>query len=181
VDYLGHFIRPGQPSVAENNKATLKNAQHPTTQTDLRFFLGICNVYRRFVRGFAKIAEPLNLLLQKGETPQLGPMSYKQVTAFDTLRDALLNPPVLALPRIEGAFTLDTDASDHQLGCCLLKSQPDGSQRPVGYWSRGLTSAEKNYPTTEKECLAIVWAILHLRPSKRSLLSVLTITPYGGF
>jgi RNase H-like domain found in reverse transcriptase len=86
------------------------------------------------------------------------------VTAFDTLRDALLNPPIIALPRIEGAFTLDTDASDHQLGCCLLQSQPDGSQRPVGYWSRGLTSAEKNYSTAEKECLAIVWEILHLRP-----------------
>jgi RNase H-like domain found in reverse transcriptase len=85
------------------------------------------------------------------------------VTAFDTLRDALLNPQILALPRIEGAFTLDTDASDHQLGCCLLQSQPDGSQRLVGYWSRGLTSAEKNYSTSEKECLA-VWAIFHLRP-----------------
>jgi RNase H-like domain found in reverse transcriptase len=51
---------------------------------------------------------------------------------------------------IEGAFTLDTDASDHQLGCCLLQEQPDGTQKPIGYWSRGLTSAEKNYSTTEK-------------------------------
>jgi RNase H-like domain found in reverse transcriptase/Reverse transcriptase (RNA-dependent DNA polymerase) len=164
VDYLGHVIRPGQLSVAEKNTATLKNSKHPTTQTKLRSFLDLCNVYRRFVRGFAKIAAPLNLLLRKLETPQPGHLSSEQVTTFDTLRDALLNPPILALPRIEGAFTLDTDASDHQLGCCLLQSQPDVSQRPVGYWSRGLTSAEKNYSITEKECLAIVWAILHLRP-----------------
>jgi hypothetical protein len=146
------------------NTATLNNTKHPTTQTERRSFLGLCNVYRRFVRGFAKIAAPLNLLPRKREPPQLGPLSSEQVTAFDTLRDALLNPLILALPRIEGAFTLDTDASDHQLGGCLLQSQPDRSQRPVGYWSRGLTSAEKNYSTTEKECLAIVWAILHLRP-----------------
>jgi RNase H-like domain found in reverse transcriptase len=86
------------------------------------------------------------------------------VTAFDTIREALLNTPILALLCIEGPFTLDTDASDQQLGCCLLQSQPDGSQRPVGYWSRRFTSAEKNYSTTEKECLAIVWEILHLRP-----------------
>jgi hypothetical protein len=164
VDYLGHVIRPGQLSVAEKNTTTLKSTNHPTTQTELRSFLGLCNVYRRFVRGFAKIAAQLNLLLRKGETPQHGPLSSEQVTAFDTLRNALLNPPILALPRIESAFTLDTDASHHQLGCCLLQSQPDGSQLPVGYWSRGLTSAEKNYSTTEKECLAIVWAILHLRP-----------------
>jgi hypothetical protein len=71
----------------------------PTTQTELRSFLGLCNVYRRFFRGFSKIAAPLNLLLQKGETPQLGPLS-EQVTAFDTLRDALLNPQILVLPRV---------------------------------------------------------------------------------
>jgi RNase H-like domain found in reverse transcriptase len=150
--------------VAEKNTTTLKNTKHPTNQTELRSFLGICNVYRRSVRGFSKIAAPLNLLLRNGETPQLGPLSSEQVTTFDTLRDALLNPPILALPLIDGAFTIDTDASDHQLGCCLLQSQPDGSQRPVGYWSRGLTSAEKKCSTTEKECLAILWAILHLRP-----------------
>ena len=164
VDYLGHVIRPGHLSVAEKNTAALKVAKHPTTQTELRSFLGLCNVYRRFVKGFSKIAAPLNLLLRKGETPQLGPLSSEQVSAFETLRDALLNPPILALPRLEGTFTLDTDASDHQLGCCLLQTQPDGSQRPIGYWSRALTNAEKNYSTTEKECLAIVWAILHLRP-----------------
>jgi RNase H-like domain found in reverse transcriptase len=150
--------------VAEKNTATLKNTKHPTTHTELRSFLGLCNVYRRFVRVFSKISAPLNLLLRKGETSQLGPLSSEQVTAFDTLREALLNPQILSSPRIEGAFTLETDTSDHQLGCCLLQSQPDGSKRPVGYWSRGLKSAEKNYSTTEKECLAIVWAILHLRP-----------------
>jgi RNase H-like domain found in reverse transcriptase len=164
VDYLGHVIRPGQLSVAEKNTAALKDMMHPTTQTELRSFLGLCNVYRRFVKGFAKISAPLNILLRKGETPQLSPLSSELVFAFDTLRASLLNPPILALPRIEGAHTLDTDASDHQLGCCLLQEQPDGTQKPIGYWSRGLTSAEKNNSTTEKECLEIVWEILHLRP-----------------
>jgi hypothetical protein len=70
------------------------------------------------------------------------------VFAFYTLRASLLHPPILALPRIEGAFTLDTDASEHQLGCCLLQEQPDGTHKPIGYWSRGLKSAEKNYSIT---------------------------------
>jgi RNase H-like domain found in reverse transcriptase/Reverse transcriptase (RNA-dependent DNA polymerase) len=164
VDYLGHVIRPGQHSVAEKNTVALIDMTQPTTQTELRSFLGLCNVYRRFVKGFAKIAVPRNILLRKGETPQLSPLSPEQVFAFDTLRASLLHPPVLALPRIEGAFNLDTDASDHQLGCCILQEQPDGTQKPIGYWSRGLTSAEKYYSTTEKECLEIVWATLHLRP-----------------
>jgi RNase H-like domain found in reverse transcriptase len=91
------------------------------------------------------------------------------VIAFETLHALLLNPPILAVPRIEGAFTLDTDSSDHQLGFCLLQEQPDGTQRPIGYWSRGLTSAE-NHSTTEKESLAISWAILHLRPYQKFII-----------
>jgi Reverse transcriptase (RNA-dependent DNA polymerase) len=113
VDYLGHVIRPCQLSVADKNTAALKDTRHPTTQTELRSFLGLCNVYRRFVKGFAKIAAPLNVILRKGEIPQLGPLSPEQVIAFETLRVSLLNPAILALPRIEGAFPLDTDSSDH--------------------------------------------------------------------
>jgi RNase H-like domain found in reverse transcriptase len=128
----------------------LKDMTHPTTQTELRSFLGLCNVYRRFFKDFAKISAPLNILLRKGETPQLSLLSPEQVFAFDTLRASLLHPRILALPRIEGAFTLDTDASDHQLGCFILQEQPDGTQKPICYWSRGLTSAENNYSTTEK-------------------------------
>jgi RNase H-like domain found in reverse transcriptase len=75
-----------------------------------------------------------------------------------------LDPPILALPRAEGLFTLNTDASQNQIGCCLFQEQPDGSKYPVVYWSMGLTSTDKSYSTTEKECLAIVWAILQLRP-----------------
>jgi hypothetical protein len=164
VDYLGHVIRPGKLSVAEKNTQALRTAKPPTTQSELRSFLGLCNVYRRFVRGFARIAAPLNALLRKGESPQLGVLSKEQLDAFEQLRSNLLNPPILALPRAEGAMILDTDASDEQIGCCLFQEQPDGARHPIGYWSRGLTSAERNYSTTEKECLAIVWAILHLRP-----------------
>jgi hypothetical protein len=97
VDYLGHVIRPGQLSVAEKNTAALKDMTHPTTQTELRSLLGLCNVYRRLVKGFAKIAAPLNILLRNGETPQLSPLSPEQVFAFDTLRASLLQPPIIAL------------------------------------------------------------------------------------
>jgi transposase InsO family protein len=164
VDYLGHVIRPGKLSVAEKNTAALRNAPLPRTQTELRSFLGLCNVYRRFVPRFAAVAAPLTGLLGKGTPPQLGTLSPQQINAFNTLRDKLLSPPVLALPRTTGKLWLDTDASDGQLGTCLLQEQPDGKTLPLGYWSRTLNPAERNYSTTEKECLAIVWAVTHLRP-----------------
>jgi hypothetical protein len=83
---------------------------------------------------------------------------------FSNFVKILLDKPILELPRAEGLFTLNKDASQNQIGCCLFQYQSDGSKHPVRYWSRGLTSAEKNYATTEKERLAIVWAILQLRP-----------------
>jgi hypothetical protein len=164
VNYLGHVIRPGKLAVAEKNTSALKDAQPPATQSELRSFLGLCNVYRRFVPGFAKVAAPLNKLLRKGESQKLGVLTEEQLKAFDALRARLLDPPVLALPRADGRYVLDTDASQEQIGCCLLQEHPDCLRHPVGYWSRALTSAERNYSTTEQECLAIVSAILQLRP-----------------
>jgi hypothetical protein len=71
---------------------------------------------------------------------------------------------VLALPQNEGPYILDTDASTEQIGCCLLQEYTAGNKHPIWFWSRSLNAAERNYSTTEKECLAIVLAILQLRP-----------------
>ena len=164
VEYLGHVIRPGRLEVANANIESIKKAKIPTTQTELRSFIGMCNVYRRFVPNFARIAAPLNKRLKKGEPTQLGPLSEEELESYETLKTNLVTAPILALPREGYRFTLDTDACDYQVGCVLLQEQPNGDKHPIGYWSRGLNSAEKNYSTTEKECLAIVWSILTLRP-----------------
>jgi hypothetical protein len=131
---------------------------------ELRSFLGLWNVYRRFVPKFASVAAPLNALLKKGESPKLGPLAEEQHRSFNALREKLLHPPVLALPRREDRYILDTDASNGQIGCCLLQEQADALKLPIGYWSLSLTSAERNYLTAERQCLAIVWTILKLRP-----------------
>ena len=91
-------------------------------------------------------------------------LNTEQLGAFNTLRERLIHPPVLTLPKKKGRFILDTDASGEQIGCCLFQEQESGPKLPIGYWSRSLNSAERNYSTTEKEFLAIVWAILQLRP-----------------
>jgi RNase H-like domain found in reverse transcriptase len=159
-------IRPGRLGVAEKNTDALKGETLPRTQTELRYFLGLCNVYRRFVPRFAALAAPLNIYLTKGNPPVLGELSEaaRQALAFEALRQKLLSPRVLGLPRRDGHLWLDTDASDAQLGCCLLQEQPSGPAFPLGYWSHTLSAAERNYSTTEKECLAIVWAVTHLWP-----------------
>jgi RNase H-like domain found in reverse transcriptase len=123
----------------------------------------MCNVYRRFVDRCAKISGPLADILKKGE-PEIFVLNENQRHAFNKLRYFLINPPILTLPKEGKKFTLDVDACDYQICACLLQEQEDGSLQHCGYYSRTLNTAERNYSTPEKECLAVFWGILFLRP-----------------
>jgi len=124
----------------------------------------MCNVYRRFIKDYAHIAKPLTKLTSKKFPHVLPPLDAAQFAAFEYLKERFTSTPILALPRREGLFILDTDAWAVQVGCTLLQKQPDKSILPVGYYSRGLIPSEKIYSTTDRECLAVVWACFLLRP-----------------
>jgi len=163
VEYLGHNVRPGQLHVHSNNVDALRHEKFPTTKTQLKSFLGMCNVYRRFVKDFAKRAKPLNALT-RAEIPQdLPPPTDAAVAAFEDICHALLFPPLLASPKANRKLIGDVDACADQVGCTLLQEEQGDLLHPVGYWSRGLTAAEQNYSTTERECLGVVWGVLKLR------------------
>ena len=164
VKYLGHILRPGKLAIYGRNLEAINKAMPPKNKTQVRSFLGMCNVYRRFVAGYTKIAHPLNQKVRKDQPETWETLSPEEIEAFNQLKKSLVTAPILALPREGYPYTLDTDASEYQLGCCLLQAQPDGALHPIGYWSRSLTPAEKNYSSTEKECLALVWAVQYLRP-----------------
>jgi len=163
VEYLGHNVRPGQLHVHSKNVDALRHEKFPITKTQLKSFLGMCNVYRRFVTDFAKRAKPLNALT-RGEIPHdLPPPTDAAVAAFEDLCHALLFPPVLASPKANRKLIGDVDACADQVRCTLLQEEQGDLLHPVGYWSRGLTAAEQNYSTTERECLGVVRGVLKLR------------------
>ena len=96
--------------------------------------------------------------------PKRLPLSREEESkALEELRGRLLAAPILALPRREGHYIVDVDASYEQLGCCLQQQQADGEYHPIGYYSRALLPAEKNYFSTEIEALGVVWAVTYLR------------------
>ncbi|BFF99975.1 uncharacterized protein DMAD_00084 [Drosophila madeirensis] len=86
----------------------------------------------------------------------------EQQAAFEELKEKLTQAPVLACPDFAERFTLQTDASAYGLGA-VLTQQISGEERVIAYASRRLLKAEENYSATEKECLAIVWAIRKLQ------------------
>ena len=121
VEYLGHVVRPGRLSVNEKNLKAIEKACFLKTQTQLRSFLGMCNVYRRFTVDFSKTAKPLNDLTSvvKREAAstsvklpkRLSPPTPEEQAEFDKLREHLCHPPILAIPRKEGKYIIDVDAS----------------------------------------------------------------------
>lgn len=86
---------------------------------------------------------------------------YKK--AFEELKLILTSDQVLAYPDFEIPFILTTDASNYALGAVLSQIQ-NNTEKPIAFGSRTLSNTEENYSTTEKEALAIMWAVEKYRP-----------------
>ena len=121
----------------------------------LRQFLGLASYYRKFVNIFGEIASPLNRLL--GKDVQYIWCGESQI-AFEKLKIALTNSPVLCYPSVTSQFVMYIDASDVGLGAAL---EQEG--KVVSFASRILDRAEKNFSTIEKECLALIFGTKQFR------------------
>jgi hypothetical protein len=160
VNYLGYLISPEGVRVNQGNLAPIFQMPTPTTKKQIQSFLGMAGYYRRFIPKFADIVRPLTNLTKGGEHYTWTPECQ---AAFQTIKAHLTKPPILAYPDFTLPFELHTDASNDGLGATLVQHQA-GQERVISYASRTLKSAETRYSTTEKECLAIVWAIKMFRP-----------------
>jgi hypothetical protein len=126
----------------------------------LKGFLGLMSYYRRFVPKFSQLACPLHKLLKKDAKYE---WNDEQERAFQTLKQKLISPPILRCPDYSRGFILTTDASNEGLGAVLSQGET-GKDLPVAFASRTLNKAERNYSTTEKDLLAIVWGMRYFRP-----------------
>ncbi|GFV43535.1 hypothetical protein TNCV_1500671 [Trichonephila clavipes] len=115
---------------------------------------------KRFIKGFCYLAELLQSLLKSGVEFHWGP---EEVEAFNSLKKALTSDPVLGMYDERASTEIHTDASGYGIGAVLVQIQ-NNVEKVIAYASRTLTKAEKNYSTTERECLAIVWATNKFRP-----------------
>lgn len=160
VSYLGHVITENGVETDPQKVKCIRLWPTPTNVSDLRSFLGLCSYYRRFVKGFAAIANPLHGLTQKDKKFD---WNADCETAFQDLKRLLVTSPVLALPDFSKQFVLDTDASGSGIGAVLSQIQ-DGAEQVISYGSRSLTKAERRYSITRKELLAVVHFIKTYRP-----------------
>jgi hypothetical protein len=160
IDYLGVIIEKGMTRMDPVKIAGIKNWPTPTKVKDVRSFLGFCNFYRTFIRGFAHLARPLNELTRKDVEWSWETRHQK---AFEELKHRVTTEPVLAHPILTDPFELEVDASGFAMGAVLLQRKEDGKKHSIAYYSKTLSVAERNYDVYDLELLAIVNALDHWR------------------
>lgn len=160
VNYLGHVLSDKGLEPNEEKIKAVKEFPIPTTQKEIKSFLGLLGYYRKFIPDFANLTKPLTKCLKKN-TKVEHTSEFKE--SFEKSKTVLCNAPILQYPNFEKPFILTTDASDVSIGAVLSQGNI-GSDRPIAYASRTLSATETRYSTIEKELLAIVWATKYFRP-----------------
>ena len=157
VPFLGHVVSRSGVKTDPSKTEAVAEWPVPSNVRELRSFLGFCTYYRRFVRNFSDIAAPLNALTKQGVA-----FEWNQIcqASFEKLKAALVHAPVLKYPDPSQSFILDTDASSMGIGAVLSQIH-DGVEHVVAYFSRTLSTQERNYCVTRRELLAVVDAVRH--------------------
>ncbi len=162
VTYLGHTVSKEGIHTDPSKIEVIKTWPVPKTVTDVRRFLGFANHYRKFIKGYAKIAKPLHLLTAGENTNKKNaPVTWNSdcQLAFETIIQKVTEAPVLKYADYNRPFILNTDASGVGLGAALYQKDDQGNQRPVAFASRTINGAESRYPAHKLEFLALKWAI----------------------
>ncbi|KAK3084178.1 hypothetical protein FSP39_009620 [Pinctada imbricata] len=142
----------------EEHLSTLRELFERLRKANLKARPSLVGYYRKFIPNFAAIASPLTDLTKKG-LPNKVTWGPSQENSFLSLKGNLTSSPILAIPDFMKSFILRTDASDKGIGAILLQER-DGNKFPVAYASKKLLQREQNYSVIERECLAIVWAVM---------------------
>ena len=134
----------------------------PKTYTEIQRFTSMTGFFQRFIKGYSKIAKPLNDLLEgeasklKAEEVELPPDALK---AFEELKLKCMTAPVLVFADFKKPFRLETDASKEGLGAVLLQESDDRQYHPVAFTSHELKGGEPKYHSSKLEFLALKWAV----------------------
>ena len=162
INYLAHHVSQKGVLPSKKNLESIAQCPTPDTYTKVKSFVGLAGHYRCFIKGFAKIAAPLYDLIsgdnkdKKSEHVDLSPKAHE---AFDRLKAACLQAPILSFPDFNKPFLLETDASGRGLGAVLSQKQVDGQYHLITYASRVMNETEQRYHSNKQEFLALKWAV----------------------
>lgn len=152
---LGHVVSRRGLQVDIDKVIVILALLFPRNVREVRGFLGCVGYYRRFIEAHAQRAMPLTKLLRKDMVFVWKP---ERQAAFEDLKQQLVNAPVLSPPDWTKYFHVTIDTSGWCVGAILWQHDVQQKESPVYYASRQMSSAERNYTTTEREALAVIYS-----------------------
>jgi hypothetical protein len=156
IVFLGHVVsREGTKPDPGKINAVLHFPESKAV-TNVRSFLGLIRYYRKYIRGYSRMATPLFELTKKDVAFVWNQNCQR---AFDDLKRALMGAPILVRPDFKEPFYLDVDWSTKGVGAILSQKE----EKVVAYANKALTVAQRKFHPTEGECYALIWGILHFR------------------
>ena len=162
ITYLAHQVLKDGVCPSDLNLKAIVECAPPQMYMEMHAFLNLVGHYRRFIKGFAHVAQPLSKYFAgEGDSRKSEQVSLTKeaMEAFEVLKWVCMTAPVLVFTDYTKPFLLETDASKDGLGVMLSQKQADGQYHTIAYGSQALTSHEKNYHSTKLEFWAVKWAV----------------------
>lgn len=160
IIFLGHKVDAAGLHPLREKVQAIRKAPAPTSVTELKSYIGLLSYYSKFLPNMATVLGPLYQLLRKGVDWR---WRGKEEKAFEASKELILSTNLLVHFDPSLPILLACDASSYGVGAVLAHRMPDGTERPVGFASRTLNPAEKNYAQIEREGLACVFGIKRFR------------------
>jgi transposase InsO family protein len=160
VKFLGHILTSDGLKTDPEKRKAIQDFPKPRNTKHLRAFIGSCNYYRKFCDHFSDLIAPMLTLLRKGVRWK---WDDKMQTSFEATKSAFLDTIMLNHPLRNRRYYIQTDSSGHALGSVIFQYDETGRKRVLAFASRTLSAAERGYSTTEREGLAVIYALMKWR------------------
>ena len=155
IQYLGHILSTTGIQPLPSKTQAIQHITLPTMPKQVRAFLGLVGYYRKFIRGFAKIAKLLTLLTRQQIKFDWTPEHQE---AFIHLKDTIIQAPILHYPNPNKTYIVYTDASDDTCGA-QLSQEHDGTEFPVAFLSHTFSETQCKWSTTKQEAFGEYYTI----------------------
>jgi hypothetical protein len=170
VKFVGHIVGCNMKYADPAKIQAIQAITRPTTQRQLKSFLGMLAYHRAYIAHFSDMAKPLTDLTSSKYSKQL-PWSQEHETSFCALKSALCSLVGLTVPRIGGLFILRTDASNYAISGCLYQRDDDNidnvqvtgvGEKPIYFFSQKLNRPQIAWSVIEKEAYAVIASLRKL-------------------